>query len=82
MTDHNKLNESLDKLWHDFLELGENYQDELPVQEFGFGLIRMATGMLFDCAGNEGLAYRTALAAIEVGYTEHLKRMEEQNETK
>lgn len=70
------MNESFKKLLHDYLDLCESYSNELPVHEFGFGMIRIVSKMLFDCAPSEEVARKT----IEVGIEEGFKWHEEEKE--
>lgn len=56
-----------DELWEDFLNLAELYSERMSPQEFGFGLIRMATKLLADCTDNGLLASSTAMAGVMEG---------------
>jgi hypothetical protein len=55
------------RLWQDYLDLCESYQNDLPVHEFGYAMIRNVTRMLFDCAPSEMVARETIRVAIEEG---------------
>lgn len=69
MNKKDDLSESFNKLFHDYLELCESYQEEMPAPEFGFGMIRIVSKMLFDIAPSEMVARET----IRVGMEEGLK---------
>lgn len=65
------------KLIHDFVELAENYEKEIEVWDFGYQIISIASQMIFHCAPQEGVAYRTILEALENGYKMHKYKKEE-----
>lgn len=44
--------ETVDKLWNDYLEFTENYSDELTVQEMAYQLLKMTSKMIHDCSPN------------------------------
>lgn len=71
--DKDKYCEVNDKLLNDYLDLCESYQNELPVHEFGFSIIRMASKMLFDCAPNNRVALDTIHAGISKGLGWHME---------
>jgi hypothetical protein len=62
-----QITESFRKLEHDYLDLCDSYNDELPIHEFGFGMIRLVSMMLFDCAPSERVARETIQWGIEEG---------------
>jgi hypothetical protein len=61
--------EITDKLFNDYLDLCESYNDQLPISEFGFAMIRIVSKMLFDAAPNS----KVALDTIQLGVIEGLK---------
>jgi hypothetical protein len=61
--------EITDKLFNDYLDLCESYQQELNVPEFGFAMIRIVSKMLFDSAPSD----KVALDTIQAGVIEGLK---------
>lgn len=63
MSHHKELHD----LWDDYLNLCEKYEDKLPINEFGFAIIRFTSKMLFDTTPSVGAAYRTILAGMEEG---------------
>ena len=71
--DNKKLEQSIDKLWHDYLDLCDSYRDEMPVYEFGFAMIRFVSQMLFDCAPSEEVARKTIMAGIDEGLKDSKK---------
>jgi hypothetical protein len=74
----NRLEDSLHKLWHDYLELAESYSNEMQVYEFGFAMIKYTSKMIFDCAPGYDLAYKTILAGIAEGNKMHTEHAEQQ----
>jgi hypothetical protein len=58
----------MEKLFNDYLNLAENYQNELNVQQFGFLMIHFSSKMLMEC-GNEkemlDIIYKACTSAIE-----------------
>lgn len=62
------MEDSLHKLFHDYLDLCESYSTELPVEEFGFAITKFVSKMIFDCAPSEMVARETLRVGIEEGY--------------
>lgn len=60
-----KIKKVHDKLWNDYLELCESYQDEVDAQTFGFLIIQFASKMLYDTAPSYELAKKTIDLAIQ-----------------
>ena len=75
--DEEKYQDIAHKLYHDYLDLCESYQDQLPVHEFGFAIIRLVSQMLFDCAPSEMVARETIRVGIEDGFRMHLEEKED-----
>ncbi len=70
---HDNYQEMRHRLHHDYLELCESYQHDLPIHEFGFALTSLVASMLFDCAPSEMVARETLRMGIEDGYREHVE---------
>jgi hypothetical protein len=58
-----------ERLFHGYIYLCESYQDDVPIYEFGFSMIRIVSRMLFDSAPN----CKAALDAIQAAVAEGLK---------
>jgi hypothetical protein len=63
----NKKEYDFEKLWVDYLELCDSYNEEMPVYEFGYGMIRCVSRMMFDTAPSEMVARETIRLGIEAG---------------
>lgn len=61
-----------DELYRDYLKLFESYKDKMPLHEFGFGMIRIVSKMLFD-------GYVFAKRIIEKGMNEGYYWSQEEN---
>jgi hypothetical protein len=62
-----------EKLHQDYLDLCDSYKDEMPVYEFGFGMIRIVSKMLFDCAPSRETALETIRMGINEGLNWHIE---------
>lgn len=67
-----KINELNHILKHEFLSMVERYCmiQEMPVYEFGFSLIREATGFLYGNHDNPKVVVETISAAVKEGKIE------------
>lgn len=72
-----KLHKDLEE---DYLALEEKYSS-MPVYEFVFGILRIASQMIYDCAHSKDLADRTIQASIYEGLRLSNKRDQSCNQT-
>lgn len=68
------------KLWIDYLDLAESYQNDLEPPQLGALLISYVMQMLCDTAPNIGAAYRVALTGMDNGYCRHLEEKGKTND--
>jgi len=66
--DHQKelkrLEEAHKELYGAYLQLCKQFEEKMPVWEFGFGLIRLASKMLLDSAPSHDTAFNTISRAV------------------
>lgn len=79
--ENNKKVDYFDKLWNDYLELSDNYKDDLTVDQFGAAIIMFASRMLYDCAPNSETAFDLIRKAVIEGHNWSVEEKEKSNES-
>jgi hypothetical protein len=69
--------EPTEKLWDEFLNLGESFQHLLAIPTFGYCLIKFTTKMLMDTAPSDSDCMKLIKEAVDAGIEWHVQ---EQNE--